>query len=71
TEYGIAVNPRRPDIAARLQEAGLKIVDINWLREKANSIIGDAAELPFGDRVVGVVTARDGSVLDVIKNINA
>ena len=71
TEYGIAVNPRRPDIAARLQEAGLKIVDINWLREKANSIIGEAAELPFGDRVVGVVTARDGSVLDVIKNINA
>ena len=71
TEYGIAVNPRRPELAERLKKAGLKIVDIDSLKEKANSIIGDADPLPFGDKVVGVVMNRDGSVMDVIRNIEA
>ncbi len=69
TEYGIAVNPLRPEIAETLRAAGLNVVDINWLKDKAKSIIGDAAPLPFGDKVVGVVMNRDGSVMDVIKNI--
>jgi len=71
TEYGIAVNPRRPELAERLKKAGLKIVDIESLKEKANSIIGDADPLPFGNKVVGVVMNRDGSVMDVIRNIEA
>lgn len=69
TEYGIAVNPRRPELAARLKKAGLNIVDIHWLKDKARSIIGHADPLPFGDKVVGVVMNRDGSVQDVILNI--
>lgn len=70
TEYGIAVNPRRPELAERLKEAGLNVVDITWLRDKALKIIGAPAALPFGDKVVGVVMNRDGSVMDVIKNID-
>ena len=69
TEYGIAVNPRRPELAEQLKKAGLKIVDIHDLKDRAKSIIGDAAPLPFGDKVVGIVMNRDGSVLDVIRNI--
>lgn len=71
TEYGIAVNPRRPELAETLKAAGLNIVDINYLKEKALSIIGTPAPLPFGDKTVGVVMNRDGSVMDVIKNIKA
>lgn len=70
TEYGIAVNPRRPELAERLRKAGLKVVDIEWLRDKALGIIGTPAALPFGDKVVGVVMNRDGSVMDVIMNID-
>ena len=70
TEYGIAVNPARPELADRLRAAGLRIVDIHDLKEKARSIIGDADPLPFGDKVVGVVMNRDGSVMDVIKNVS-
>lgn len=70
TEYGIAVNPRRPELKERLVKAGLPIVEIASLRDKAQSIIGTPAALPFGDKVVGVVMNRDGSVMDVIKNIN-
>ena len=69
TEYGIAVNPRRPEIAERLREAGLKIVDIHDLKELALKSIGVPDPLPFGDKVVGVVMNRDGSVMDVIMNI--
>lgn len=69
TEYGIAVNPRRPELAERLRKAGLNIVDINWLRDKALSVIGQPDPIPFGDKVVGVVMNRDGSVQDVILNV--
>lgn len=69
TEYGIAVNPSRPEIAERLRAAGLKLVSLEDLRDRALSIIGTPAPLPFGDKVVGVVLGREGSVLDVIKNI--
>lgn len=69
TEYGIAVNPRRPELAESLRNAGLNVVDIKSLRDKALKIIGNPAPLPFGDKVVGVVMNRDGSVMDVIKNI--
>ena len=69
TEYGIAVNPGRPEIAERLAAAGLKIVDIHDLAAKARSIIGEPDALPFGDKVVGIVMDRHGKVLDEIHNI--
>lgn len=69
TEYGIAVNPRRAELAERLRAAGLHVVAIEWLRDKALQIIGTPEPLPFGDRVVGVVMNRNGEVQDVIRNI--
>jgi citrate lyase subunit alpha/citrate CoA-transferase len=71
TEYGIAVNPLRPDIKQKLQEAKLNILDINILKEKAEQIIGKPQPLPFGNKTIGVVLGRDGSVIDEIKNIEA
>lgn len=69
TEYGIAVNPNRPELAEQLKNAGLNIVDITTLRDKALSIIGQPDPIPFGDKVVGVVMDRGGEVLDVIMNV--
>ena len=69
TEYGIAVNPARPEVAQRLRAAGLHVVDIHELSAKASSIIGTPDPLTFGKKVVGVVMNRDGSVLDKIYNI--
>lgn len=69
TEYGIAVNPSRPKIAERLRAAGMQLITLEELRDRALRIIGTPAPLPFGDKVVGVVLDRGGSVLDVIKNI--
>lgn len=69
TEYGTAVNPRRADLRERLEAAGHKLVTMEELRDKALSIIGTPAAIPFGDKTVGVVMNRDGSVQDVIKNV--
>ena len=69
TEYGVAVNPARPEIRERLVAAGIKVVEIDELAAKATAIIGTPDPLPFGDKVVGVVMNRDGSVLDKIYNI--
>ncbi len=69
TEYGVAVNPERPEVRERLIAAGVHVVDIHDLAKKATSIIGTPDPLPFGDKVVGIVMNRDGSVLDKIYNI--
>ncbi len=69
TEYGVAVNPERPEVRERLVAAGVHVVDIHDLAAKAGSIIGTPDPLPFGDKVVGIVMNREGSVLDKIYNI--
>ncbi|MEG1606269.1 MAG: citrate lyase subunit alpha [Clostridia bacterium] len=69
TEYGLAVNPNRPDIAAALSAAGLPLTTIEALKEQAYAIVGRPSELPFYERVVAVMEARDGSILDVVRQI--
>ncbi|MDD3919566.1 MAG: citrate lyase subunit alpha, partial [Eubacteriales bacterium] len=69
TDQGIAVNPRRPEIRERLIAAHLDVTTIEELRERAERVVGKPAPLPFGEKIVGIVTYRDGSVIDVIREI--
>lgn len=69
TEFGVAVNPRRPELAERLKAAGINVVDIHDLRDRAFSIAGTPEPLKFGKKVVGIVYNREGSVQDVIYNV--
>ena len=64
TQAGIAVNPKNVELTARLQEAGLPIVDIRFLKEKAEQLTGVPRPLVRGDRVVADIISRDGSLLD-------
>jgi citrate lyase subunit alpha / citrate CoA-transferase len=66
TEYGIAVNPKRAEIAARLFDAGLKITTIEDLYQKALDISGKPERVETTDEIVGIVRYRDGSVIDVV-----
>ncbi len=70
TQGGIAVNPRRAELKQRLVDAGLPIVDIHELKEKAERITGKPATLPKGDRVVANVIGREGNLQDVIYNVS-
>lgn len=69
TDQGVAVNPRRPEVAERLEKAHFKITPIEELARRAERITGKPDPLPFGDKIVGLCTYRDGSVLDVIRNL--
>ena len=69
TDYGIAVNPLRQDIIGWLDEAGIQHVTIESLKEKAYSIVGRPEELQWEDKVVAVMEARDGTILDVVRQI--
>ncbi len=69
TDYGIAVNPLRPDLIACLDAAGIKHVPIEELKEKAYSMVGRPDDLQWEDEVVAVLEARDGTILDVIRKI--
>ncbi|CNI96682.1 citrate lyase subunit alpha [Yersinia vastinensis] len=69
TDHGIAVNPARPELAERLQQAGLPVVTIDWLYQRALILTGAPKPIKFTDRVVAVVRYRDGSVIDVVHQI--
>ena len=69
TEYGIAVNPNRPDIAECLKGKGLPLTSIETLREKAVKLSGKATPLHLSDKICGVVEFRDGTIIDVIHEL--
>ena len=69
TDYGIAVNPLRPDIQKYLDEAGIPTVSIQSLQEKAYDLVGTPDPLQWEEQVVAVVEARDGTILDVVRKI--
>ena len=69
TDYGTAVNPRRQDIIECLDKAGIKHVPIKELQEKAYSLVGRPDPLQWKDRVVAILEARDGTILDVVREI--
>ena len=63
TEYGLAVNPSRPDLAERFRDAGLPVHDIHDLRARALSMTGTPAKTTRGTREVAIVEYRDGSTI--------
>ena len=69
TDYGIAVNPARQDIIECLDKAGIKHVTIEALQKKAYSLVGEPDPLEWEDRVVAIVEARDGTILDVVRQV--
>lgn len=69
TDYGIAVNPLRPDLIECLDNAQIPHTTIKKLKEKAYSLVGTPDSLAWDDKVVAIVESRDGTILDVVKKI--
>lgn len=66
TQGGIAVNPKNRELAMRLKDAGLPVMDIHELKERTERITGKPDKLIRGERVVAEVLDRDGEILDRI-----
>ncbi len=71
TERGICVNPAYKDLEERLRKAGLLIRDIHDLHDKVDKLTGIPDPIEYTDRVVAVIEYRDGTTIDVVRQIKA
>jgi citrate lyase subunit alpha/citrate CoA-transferase len=69
TEQGVAVNPLRNDLKEKFIAARIPLKPIEELRAIAESIVGKPDPVEFTDKVVGVITYRDGSIIDLIYQV--
>ncbi len=70
TDHGVAVNPRRQDLLNVLKKADcVPLKTIEELRDIAYSIVGEPEKVQFRDRVVGIIEARDGTIMDVVREV--
>ena len=69
TDQGVAVNPNREDLIEKLQKTDINLTTIEKLRDKAMSLVGQGKSIEYTDKVVGIVTYRDGSIIDLIYQV--
>jgi citrate lyase subunit alpha/citrate CoA-transferase len=69
TEQGVAVNPAREDLREKFAKSGIPVRPINELREMVDAMVGTPVPIEYAEKVVGIVTYRDGSVIDLIRQI--
>jgi len=69
TERGTAVNPARPDLARLLAEGGVLVRDIREMKEEIEALVGKPEPLPTSGRVVAVNEYRDGTIIDVVRQV--
>ena len=69
TDYGIAINPARQDLIECMKDVNLPFKTIEELRDIAYSMSGEPEKVQFGDRVVGIIESRDGTIMDVVREV--
>lgn len=69
TERGIAVNPQRKELKAQLIAAGLPVKEIEELKALAESLAGAPQAIKTGEKIVAVVEYRDGTIIDVVRQV--
>jgi len=67
TEWGIAINPKREDLAEKLINSNLPVMTIEELKELAEKMTGKPDPIEISDKIVAVVEYRDGTVIDVVR----
>ena len=69
TERGIAINPLRKDLIAKMKNSSLPIKSIKELLKEAEQICGKPALPRLSDEIVAVVKWVDGTILDSIHKV--
>ncbi|MBP2665620.1 MAG: citrate lyase, alpha subunit [Firmicutes bacterium] len=69
TEKGVAVNPGRQDLIDKLKEARIPLKNIHEQRALVEKMVGKMQPPKTTDRVVAIVEYRDGTVIDVIRQV--
>ncbi|KRL59602.1 citrate lyase subunit alpha [Latilactobacillus fuchuensis] len=69
TELGVAINPQRTDLIDMFKASRIPQVTIEELKTKAYQITGEPAPIQYGDQTVALIEYRDGTLIDVVKNV--
>jgi len=69
TERGIAVNPKRGDLTEKALGAGLPLVSLERLMDDVRRLTGIPEAPRFGERPVALIQWRDGTVIDVVREL--
>lgn len=70
TEYGMAINPKHKDLIKKLKETtSLKIMTIEELKKVSDDLCGIPDACEFEDKIVALSEYRDGTIIDVVKQI--
>lgn len=70
TDYGVAINPRRQDLIEAMKDVDtIPFCTIEELRDIAYSIAGEPKPVQFGERIVGIIESRDGTIMDVVREV--
>ncbi|MCD6412011.1 MAG: citrate lyase subunit alpha, partial [Thermoplasmata archaeon] len=68
TERGVAVNPRREDLIEDLK-GKVPLVDIEELHKRVTRFCKEPKPPKLGDEIVAIIEYRDGTVIDVVRNV--
>lgn len=69
TERGIAVNPKHQELRGELLRRKLPVKEIGELQQEIYQITGRPRPLEFTDKVVALIEYRDGSIIDVVRQV--
>jgi len=69
TEIGIAINPQREDLMEAFKDVNIPKFTMEELKEKAYAVVGKPDPIEYGDKVVALIEYRDGSLIDVVRNV--
>ena len=69
TEIGVAINPARPDLVEHFKALDIPQFTIEELKEKAYAIVGTPEAIEYGEKVVALIEYRDGTLIDVVRNV--
>jgi citrate lyase subunit alpha/citrate CoA-transferase len=69
TEQGVAVNPLREDLKEKFLAARIPLQSIEDLRARVEAMVGKPDPVQYTDKVVGLVTYRDGTIIDLVRQV--
>ncbi len=70
TDYGIALNPKSTYYRKLKRNKTIQYKTIKELRDIAYKLVGGPPDpIPFKDRIVAIIENRDGTVLDIVRQV--
>ncbi len=69
TERGIAINPRREDLIERFKTSDLPIRTLEEIKDEVEAITGKPEPPRLKDRIIALIEYRDGTVIDVVREV--